>query len=79
MLSGMNGIVRCLTVKPSGEKLDNCTLAVPFLIYRLKIQRRFMDKKDEIPSTGGSGNELDPGIQELANLADKMSRTRTRT
>lgn len=31
-----------------------------------------MDKKDEILSTDGSENELDPGIRELANLADKM-------
>lgn len=31
-----------------------------------------MDKKDEILSTDGSENELDPGIRELANLADRM-------
>ncbi len=31
-----------------------------------------MDKKDEVLSTNETGNELDPGIQELADLADKM-------
>ena len=72
MLNGINGIVRCLTVKPSGEKLDNCTLAVPFLIYRLKIQRRYMDKNDEIISDSESGGELDSGVQALADMADKM-------
>ncbi len=31
-----------------------------------------MDKKDEIISSGESSGELDPGIQALANMADKM-------
>lgn len=31
-----------------------------------------MDKKDEIISGGESGGELDPGIQALADMADKM-------
>ena len=31
-----------------------------------------MDRKAELLSVDSSENELDPGIQELANLADKM-------
>lgn len=32
-----------------------------------------MDRKDEILSTNGSENELDPGVQALADLANKMN------
>lgn len=53
----------------------NCTLAVPFLIYRLKIQRRFLDKKMEYCQQIAQKTSLTPTFKNLLIWPIKWART----